>query len=364
MVEPRDEILTMPGYTPGRSVEMVARELGLKDVIKLASNESLWGTSERVLAAASRSLLSLYQYPEVVPLPLVELLAERSGFSPDEILVGNGADELLRLVATVYVKPGQKVIYPTPSFAAYAYSASLMGAQGVAVSLQANGAMDLEAMADRIDSNTALVYLCSPNNPTGAIFRQQEWDHFLERVEGRALIVVDQAYREFVDDKDYARIEDAIQQGLAVAMVRTFSKLYGLAGARVGWAAAPAPVIDLMRRVREPFSLNAIGIAAATEALRDCEYFDHVRQETLALRRWLQTELTRRGLNVLESQANFLTFACPIDATEMARRLEQQGIIIRPTTSFGLPQHCRVSIAPKPMLERFVHGLDRILAET
>ncbi len=363
MVQPRPEILTMPAYTPGRSIEAVARELGLQDIIKLASNESLWGPSDRVLAAATDSLTSLYRYPEVVPRPLVDLLAERSGFDDDEILVGNGADELLRLVATAYVKPGDQVLYPRPSFAAYAYGASLMGGTGIPVSLNSAGAMDLSEMAERIGPQTSLVYLCSPNNPTGGIVRQKDWETFLDRVNGRALIVVDQAYREFVDDDDYARIEQAIHQGAPVAMVRTFSKLYGLAGARVGWMVARADIIGLLQRVREPFSLNAMAIAAAAEALRDDEYFSRVRQETVALRGWLRHQLESRGLSVLESQANFLTFASPIDAFALAQSLERQGVIIRPTASFGLDGYCRVSIAPKPLLERFLRSLDNATSQ-
>lgn len=361
MVQPRPEVLSMPGYTPGRSIASVARELGLQDIIKLASNESLWGTSERVLAAARESLGQLFQYPEVVPVTLVELLAERSGFSADEILVGNGADELLRLVANAYVKPGDRVLYPTPSFAAYAYGASLMGATGVPVPVLPEGAMDLDVMANQVAGDTPLIYLCSPNNPTGGIFRHDAWETFLRRVDGRALIVVDQAYREFVDDPEYARIEEAIHQGAPVAMVRTFSKLYALAGARIGWMAAPPSVIEILRRVREPFSLNAVGIAAATEALRDQKYFDHVLQETLDMRQWLKEALALRGLPVMESQANFLTFGCPMEARSMARLMERQGVIIRPTTSFGLPNHCRVSMAPRPALERFLAALDYVI---
>ena len=350
----------MPGYTPGRSIEAVARELGLNDIVKLASNESLWGPSPAVLQAAQNALSRLHQYPEVIPIDLVNALVQHSGFSQDHLLVGNGADELLRLVATVYVRPGDRVLYPQPSFAAYAYGASLMGGRGVPIALTSKGHMDLDAMAEQVDESTSLIYLCSPNNPTGGIFRQRAWDTFLTRVAHRAVIVVDQAYREFVDDPGYAHIEDDIQAGAPVVMVRTFSKLYGLAGARIGWLAAPPEIIQLLMRVREPFSLNTIGLAAALKALEDHEYFDRVQRETLQLRGWLRRELEERGYRLLDSQANFLTFDCQMDALGLAKLMERKGVIIRPTTSFGLDGHCRVSIAPRPLLERFLQALDEV----
>jgi histidinol-phosphate aminotransferase len=362
VLQVRPTVLTMPGYTPGRSIDLVMRERGLTDIIKLASNESLWGPSTQVIEAIHDHLASLYHYPDVIPQGLVERLAQQSGFSEQEILVGCGADELLRLVATAYVSPGDRVLYPTPSFAAYAYGASLMAGEGVPIALTGDGRMNLDAVAAAMTANTSLIYLCSPNNPTGGIFSQTDWDQFVNRIDGRALIVVDQAYREFVDDPTYAQIEGAIYDGQAVAMVRTFSKLYGLAGARVGWMAAPASIIGWLRRVREPFSLNAVGIAGAEAALVDASYYEAVRQETLALRQWLRLELEQRGYAVLPSQANFLTFAVGSDAATWATKLEQHGVIIRDTTSFGLAGHLRVTIAPKPYLERFLVALENVRA--
>lgn len=363
LVEPRSEVSAMPVYTPGRSIDSVAREVGASDIVKLASNESLWGPSERVLAAARKSLDRLNYYPEMTPGALVDALAQHSGFTEEHILVGNGADELLRLVAMAYVSPGDRVLYPIPSFSAYAYGARLMGGHQVPVPLSVDGHADLDAMVGHVDDHTPLIYVCNPNNPTGGIFRQQEWDIFLSRVANRALVVVDQAYREFVDDPEYARIEDDIRQGAPVVMVRTFSKLYGLAGMRVGWLVAAPKVVQILERVREPFSVNVVGISAAIEALKDQTYVNGVREETLILREWLRERLLQRGYRVLESQANFLTFDPKMDPLTVAQRLEQLGIIVRPTTSFGLDGHCRVTIAPRPLLERFLEALDRVVLE-
>lgn len=360
MIEPRPEVRTMPGYTPGRSIAAVMRERGITDVIKLASNESVWGASPRVREAIASAAADLHHYPEVIPADLGAALAAHSGTDPASILVGNGADEILRLAATAYVNPGDEVIYPVPSFAAYPYGARLMGGTPVPVPLDGEGRMDLPRMAAAIGPKTRLIYLCTPNNPTGGIFSEDAWQAFLARADDRALIVVDQAYREFVDDPSYAAVESAIRDGRPVVMVRTFSKLYGLAGARIGWCAAPPPVIDLLRRVREPFSVGILAIRAAEAALADQEYAGRVRSETLSLRAWLARELSTRGYALFPSQANFLTLRVGGDDRELAARLEALGVIVRPTGSFGLAGCIRVTIAPRPLLERFLAALDAV----
>lgn len=362
MIEPRPEIREMPGYTPGRSIAAVMRERGIADVIKLASNESVWGPSPQVREAIVDAARDLFHYPEVIPPGLGSALAEHAGMDPSSILVGNGADEILRLAATAYVGPGDEVIYPVPSFAAYPYGARLTGGTPVPVPLDAEGAMDLPRMAAAIGKKTRLVYLCTPNNPTGGIFREEAWQAFLNAADDRVLIVVDQAYREFVDDPAYASVEAAIRDGRPVVMVRTFSKLYGLAGARIGWCAAPPGVIDLLRRVREPFSVGTLAIRAAGAALADQAYARAVRAETLRLRTWLADELSARGYSLFPSQANFLTIKIGGDDRELAARLESLGVIVRPTQSFGLDGCLRVTIAPQPLLERFLSALDAVVA--
>lgn len=363
MIAPRDQVARMAPYVPGRSIETVQQETGRKDLVKLASNESLWGPSPRALEAARASLADVFHYPEVHPPRLTAAIARIHGFSPDEILVGNGGDELLRILAAAYTAPGLRVLYPTPSFSQYAFSAELAGAESVPVRLTADGRMDLLAMLDAVDDRTRLIYLCSPNNPTGGIFSQKAWDEFLGRLPDHVLTVVDQAYGEFADDPAYAVIAPAIRSGRPVAVVRTFSKIYALAGLRVGWMAAPPEVIEMLKRIREPFSVNVVAQSAALAAMLDREYLSQVGSETRSGRERLATELTRRGFSVFPSQANFVTFDTGRDAQAIARAFEREGVIVRPTTSFNMPHHIRVTVGPEWALTRFLSALDRIWSQ-
>lgn len=363
MIEPRKALAELAGYTPGRSTAQVQRELGLKEVIKLASNESLWGPSPLAVKKAQSALNEVFRYPEVRPPELILALAQTHGFSPDQIIVGNGADEILRLLGEAYLEPGTSALYPSPSFSAYAFSITLAGAQGSAVATTAEGAMDLDAMAERVTPTTRLLFLCTPNNPTGGIIRQSAWKRFLDHLPDHVLVVVDGAYHEFVDDPLVPDFRTAVKNDPRVVWVRTFSKIYALAGLRIGWAAAAPEVIRALYKVREPFSLNLVGEHAARGALEDVEHFSRVRQETLDARQYLIEELRGRRLKPLPTQANFVTVAVPADGRHIAGALERRGFVVRPTESFGLDAHIRITVAPRPVLQRFLAALDQVLSE-
>ncbi|MDA8193434.1 MAG: histidinol-phosphate transaminase [Thermaerobacter sp.] len=360
MIRPRAVIEQMPGYTPGRSEFQVRRETGVADIVKLASNESLWGPSPLAVAAAQQSLTAIARYPEVRPPKLLARLAAVHGFAPEETVVGNGADELLRLLAAAYLEPGLEAVMPTPSFSQYAYATRLAGGTPVPVTITPDGRMDLAAIAAALTPATRLVYLCSPNNPTGGIIRQAEWEGFLRALPDHVLVVFDAAYHEFIEDPEAADVAASIRQQAPVVMIRTFSKIYGLAGLRVGWAAGPPDVMATLQKTREPFSVNVVAEAAATAALGDQDYVSQVRIHTLAARRRFVQCVAERDLVCYPSQANFVTLATDGDPREVARRLEQQGIVVRPTTSFGLDRHIRVTLAPAPVMARFWEAWDAV----
>lgn len=360
MIAPRPEVAAMPPYVPGRSIETVAHETGRADLLKLASNESLWGPSERAISAAREALAEVYRYPEVHWEPLLQALGRVHGLPADHLVVGNGADELLRILAAAYLGPGDHVIVPQPSFSQYAFVATLAGATVMAVAVDSNGAMDVEAMAAAVTPATRMLFLCSPNNPTGGIIRQAAWQWLLEALPEHILIVVDQAYGEFITDPDAARIGETIAQGFPVAMVRTLSKAYGLAGLRVGWMAANASITNILRRVRDPFSVNLVALKAALAAVSDQRYLRQVVDETVMGRIELEHALTRRSLRYFPSQANFLTFDCGQDAHACARGFESHGVIVRPCNSFGLNTYLRVTVGPRSTRERFLTALDQV----
>lgn len=360
-MNPRPEIDELNVYTPGTSLHDAARALGHDRIVKLASNESLWGPSPKAVEAATESLSSIRYYPAMQSDALVRALANTHQLSPDTILVGNGADEILRILATAYCDATTSIVYPSPSFSAYAHSARLAGATLRPVPLTADGRNDLPAILDQVDASTRLIYLCSPNNPTGGSLRRREWEAFLAAVPKTVLVVVDGAYQEFENDQEVPNFLEAVRHGDPVVVVRTFSKLYALAGLRVGWASAPAEVIVALKKTREPFSLNAVGAEAATASLSDSQYFSRVRQETLNARTHFLDLITRRGIDHFPSQANFVTIkSVDGDAELTARRLLEKGFVVRPTTNFGLPGYLRVTMAPINILEEFMAAWDQL----
>lgn len=360
-MDPRPEIGRLKGYTPGTSLQDAARVLGHERIVKLASNESLWGPSPKALEVAKEALSSIQYYPAMQPQALVAALAKTHQLSPDTVLVGNGADEILRILATAYCDATTSIVYPSPSFSAYQHSARLAGASLRPVPLTAEGCNDLPAMLGRVDASTRLIYLCSPNNPTGGSLTRGDWEAFLAAVPKNVLVVVDGAYQEFVNDQQAPDFLEAVRHGYPVVVVRTFSKLYALAGLRIGWASAPADVIVALNKTREPFSLNAVGAEAATASLSDAQYFSWVRQETINARSHWISLLRRRGIDHFPSQANFVTIKSPDgDAELTARRLLEKGFVVRPTTNFGLPGYLRVTMAPVQILEEFLVAWDQL----
>ncbi|NMP24892.1 histidinol-phosphate transaminase [Sulfobacillus sp. DSM 109850] len=346
-------------YSPGQSLEDARRQSGREQMIKLASNESLWGPSPRALEAVRKALDHMQYYPAVQPPGLVQALARQVGVDDRQIVVGNGADEILRLAAAAFAGPGDEVVYPTPSFSAYRHSALLAGAEPREVRLAVDGANDLDAILASVTTRTRVVYLCSPNNPTGTPFSPELWDRYLAHIPDTVLTVVDGAYWEFQDAPrpDYRA---AIQAGRPIIWVRTFSKLYALAGYRVGWAVAPVDVTAALKKVREPFSLNALGAIAAEASLEDDQYFSRIRAETLAARQYLIEKLDEAHIRHFPSASNFVTFSAG-DDHRVAERLLAEGFVVRPTASFGLPGWIRVTVAPLPIMEHFINTLLSLL---
>jgi len=353
-------VRSLEPYEPGMPLEELERRYGIRDSIKIASNENPLGPSPRAVAALQGALAGLHRYPESAAPELTERLAAAHGIDPARIVIGNGSNELIELLVRALVQPGDEAVVSEHAFAVYAIIVRAAGGTVRRVPMR-GFAHDLGAMTEAVTERTRLVFVANPNNPTGTINDRGEWRAMLGRLSGRPLLVVaDEAYAEFVDDPEWPNtIEERPSEDPPVVTLRTFSKVYGLAGLRVGWAAGPPDVADLMRRVRQPFSVNTLAQVAALAALEDGEHLAATIDNNRAGRRMLECELERLGVPWVPSQANFLL----VETGEGAKTYEallRAGVITRPMGAYGFPDHLRVTIGLPEENERFIAALESL----
>lgn len=355
----RPEIAAMTPYVPGKPTAEVKRELGLSDVIKLASNENPLGPSPLAVAAAGAALSECHIYPEGLSPDLRAALAAHWGVPPEWVLVGNGSDEIIRLLTLAYLCPGDRAVVPAPSFSVYTSDAQLAGAVPVPVALKA-GAMDLPAMAAAVHEHGArMVFLCRPNNPTGGVFAAADLPAFLARIPADTLVVLDEAYHEY--DTTGCDCRPGLDQYPNLVVTRTFSKIYGLAGLRVGYGVGRPEVWAPVQTIREPFSVNLIGQAAARAALGDAAHVAASVQINQAGKAYLYGVFQELGLYAYPTEANFVLVDLQRDAATVQKALLLQGVIVRACGSFGLPTCIRVTIGTRPQNERFAAALRTVL---
>ncbi|HHT49278.1 MAG TPA: histidinol-phosphate transaminase [Firmicutes bacterium] len=357
----RQEILGITPYVPGKPIEEVQRELGIEQVIKLASNENPLGPSAQAVQTAAEALSEVHLYPDGNCYLLKKALASHLEVEPEEIIVGNGCDEVIKLVAEAFFQPGDEVIVADPTFGEYAYATQLIGARLVKVKGATLG-HDLEKMAAAVTAQTKAIFICNPNNPTGTMLNRVELEAFLDRIPRHVLVLIDQAYFEYVADPAYPNGIDYRGDG-RVLTLRTFSKIYGLAGFRVGYGVGDRALITYLNRVREPFNVNRIGQLAAVAALRDQEHVARSLEVNQRGKEQLYQGLTALGLTYLPSYANFILFATPYPARAVFQAMLRKGVIVRSADIFGLPRHIRVTIGTEQENERFLTALAAVLRE-
>jgi histidinol-phosphate aminotransferase len=358
----RPSINGLTPYQPGKPVEDVQRELGLERVIKLASNEGPFGPFPAALEALDRTARDLNRYPDGGVYRLHEALAGRHDVALEELSVGAGADGCIDMLSQAILDPGDKVVCGWPSFPSYVIYARKQGAEATLVPLSEHR-YDLSALLDAIDERTKLVYICQPNNPTGTMNTVDELDAYFERVPGHVLTVVDQAYFEYIDRPDYPdAVERYLKAGRRVAVLRTFSKIYGLAGLRVGYAVAPPSVCAAMAKVRRPFDLTTQAQVAAIASIGDDKEIARRRAVNTSGLVLLESVLTEHGLEPVPSVGNFLYVETGADANELFDRLLHEGVIVRPLAGFGSPTAIRISVGTPEELDLFAAALARVLA--
>ena len=356
-----DNVTRLKPYAPGKPIEEVEKELGLTNVLKLASNESPLGPSPMALAAIAEIAPKIALYPDGLAPVLRTPIARRLDIPENYLVFGNGSDELLHLICETFVQPGVSgTVQADPSFAMYHIYATLAGANITKVPLL-NYTHDLEAMADAIDENTKIVFIANPNNPTGTLVTRSAVDRFMSRVPAHVITVFDEAYDEFVEHPEKPNVLPYVIEGRNVIICRTFSKAYALAGLRVGYAVTRPEIADYLNRGRSPFNVNMLAQYAAAAALKDTEHLQKTVQLNSAGKRQLYAALEKRTLDYVPTEANFVLIDVSRDSRVVFDQLLQLGVIIRAGYGLGLPNHIRVSIGTQEQNERFLSALDEIL---
>ena len=350
-------------YEPGKPVDEVQRELGLERVVKLASNEGPYGPFPQAREAIARAVDELNRYPDGGAYRLRAALAERFDVRLEEVAVGAGSDGLVDCLSQAVLEPGDEIVCGWPSFPSYVIDARKVGAVPRTVPLR-DGRYDLDAMLAAIGPRTKLVYVCLPNNPTGTTNTRAELEAWFERVPEHVVTVLDQAYAEYIDDPDYPDgVEDHLKQGRRVVVLRTFSKIYGLAGLRIGYGLAPAPIVTAVSKVRRAFDMTTPAQEAALASLDSAEELARRRTANAEGRAELERILRAHGLDpVGRSVGNFLFAEVGEDSRPFFEQLLREGVIVRPTHGFGAPGAVRVTVGTHEDHEHLSEALSRVLA--
>jgi histidinol-phosphate aminotransferase len=357
----RPSVEALTPYQPGKPVEDVQRELGLERVIKLASNEGPFGPLPAARAALENAVGELNRYPDGGAYRLHDALARRHGVSIEEIAVGSGADGCIDMLSQATLDPGDEIVCGWPSFASYVIYARKQAANAITVPL-VDHRYDLDALLAAVTPRTKLVYICQPNNPTGTMNTTDELDAFFEQVPEHVLTVVDQAYFEYIDRPDYPdAVERYVKAGQRVVVLRTFSKIYGLAGLRVGYAVGPPDVCAALAKVRRPFDVTTPAQVAALASLDDTTEIVRRRELNASGLARLEAVLREHGFDPVPSVGNFLYVEAG-DGHALFERLLREGIIVRPLGGFGAPGAVRITVGTPEELEAFAEALSRVLA--
>lgn len=358
-------VRSLKPYQPGKPIDELARELGLNesDIVKLASNENPMGPSPAALEAIRRETAELHRYPDGAGFVLKKTLSDKLNVRSEQITLGNGSSDILDFIVRVFVNDGDNVVVSQHAFAIYGLVARTVGADCIAVPAKDFG-HDLEAMLDAINERTRIVFVTNPNNPTGTWNHRDELIGFLNKVPENVIVLLDEAYFEYVHEADYPNGIELLDQYPNLVVTRTFSKAYGLASLRVGYGVSSPELADLMNRVRPPFNVDSFALAAANAAMLDEEYV----RESIALNdrgmSYLISSFDDLGLSYIPSVGNFISFRVPdgVDAMEVYSGLLKQGVIVRPVVNYEMPEYLRVSIGTESENETFIRALQKVLA--
>jgi histidinol-phosphate aminotransferase len=359
----RPQLLDLGPYVPGPSLDDLKRKVGIEDVAKLNWNEGLFGPLPGVLDAVARELPETWSYPEHAYLELREGLAAETGAQPDQILPGHGIQTLILTLCSAFLSPGDTVVAPQPTYGLYAQASRAAGASVERVPSPELW-LDLERIADAARrTNARLAWICDPNNPTGAALGDDEWRAFLDALPPGCVVAADEAYADFIEPERRIRREEDVAAGRPVVVLRTFSKIFGLAGLRLGYALAAADLVPYLQAVQEPFNVNRPALVAGAASLGRPAGVAERRRATVAARDHLAAGLRDAGLDPCPSEANFLLLEHGADDDALADGLLSRGVLVRPGSELGLPGWARITVGPRPLMDRVTEALPAVLRE-
>jgi len=354
-------IQLLQAYQPGKPIEELKRDYGIQDVIKLASNENPLGPSSEVIAKIHENLIEVSRYPDANGYHLKQAIADKFRLTRDMLTLGNGSNDLLELIARTFVTASNSVIYSEHAFPIYSILVQAIGAEHICTPAKADYGHDLAAMQAAVKENTRLIFIANPNNPTGTWNTQTELKTLLDNLPAEVIVVVDQAYFEYVEEPEYPNAIQWLANYPNLIVTRTFSKAYGLAALRVGYAASQPEIADLLNLTRQPFNVNSVGMVAAQGALSDDVHLVDVIELNQTGMDFLTESFTQMGLSYIPSVANFVTVDVGHPSQLVYEGLLRAGIIVRPIASCGLPTHLRISIGLEDENEIFIEKLTEVL---
>jgi histidinol-phosphate aminotransferase len=358
----KSTIGSLPVYKPGKPIEEVKKELGLTEVIKLASNENPYGASPEVLEAIQREFSQIAVYPDGGSMTIRAALSEHLGVGQDQVIFGNGSDEIINMICRAYLEPGDRSVMAFPTFPQYRHNSTIEGAEVIEVPL-VDGKHDLDKMQKQVNDHTKVIWICNPNNPTGTIVTNDELTPFMEQVPKHVLVVLDEAYCEYIDDPNYPNTLELLGQYDNLIVLRTFSKIYGLASLRIGYGVGNAEVIRHVNQVREPFNSNRMAQAAALAALQDQGFVTFCREKNRQGLEYFQSYFDQWGLDYYPAYGNFITFNVGRPASEVFQGLLQKGFITRTDPSWELPNYLRITVGTDGQNEKLIHALAEVLGK-
>lgn len=359
-MNPKSNIVHLPVYQPGKPIEEVKKEYQLDEVIKLASNENPFGCSPHIKQAIISEIENMSLYPDGAAVELTNRLCDYIGVEPNQLILGAGSDDVILMLSRAYFVAGDETIMASHTFSQYKHNAEIEGAVCIEVPLK-DGTHDLDAMLDRVTDRTKIVWICNPNNPTGTIVNHDQVKQFMEQVPSHVLVVLDEAYAEYIVSEVYPKSLDLLKQYNNLIILRTFSKIYGLASLRIGYGIGHPDVIHTINQVREPFNTTRMAQRAAMAAISDQSFISYCREENAKGIEYMTSEFKRMGLSYYPAYGNFIMVDVNRPAEIVFKQLLSKGIIVRGGHQLDFPTSLRVTVGSQKQNEKFIHTLEQIL---